>query len=200
MVRHRVLETQPTEPPIRQIQMDLFAQSALGANAKAVTDDQHPHHQLGIDRRPSRVAVRRRAMTANNKLIAMGGVDTFAILATYGLAAGACPDAAMAVERCAATPSSSTPPPWKFSWPWGTPSARAINCTSRPLSPTRKKGPGRVCLGEGARPGPVVDAGLSWRVASIRGQAPLHQLQLPPSRRLYVSAHTASKGATRPGP
>src|SRR5438094_325065 len=41
MVRHGVLETQSTEPAIRQIEVDLFAQPALGTNAEAVTDDQH---------------------------------------------------------------------------------------------------------------------------------------------------------------
>jgi hypothetical protein len=40
--------------------MDLFAQSALGTNAKAVTDDQHPYHQLRIDRWPPGMAVERR--------------------------------------------------------------------------------------------------------------------------------------------
>jgi hypothetical protein len=39
--------------------MDFFAQSAFGTNAKAVPDDQHPYHQLGIDRRPPGMAVER---------------------------------------------------------------------------------------------------------------------------------------------
>jgi hypothetical protein len=60
MVRHRVLQAESTEPAIGQIEMDLFAQSALGTNAKAVTDDQHPYHQLWIDRRPPGVTVERR--------------------------------------------------------------------------------------------------------------------------------------------
>ena len=59
MVRYRVLQAESTEPAIGQIEMDLFAQSALGTNAKAVTDDQHPHHQLRIDRRPPGMAVER---------------------------------------------------------------------------------------------------------------------------------------------
>ena len=64
MVRYRVLKAESTEPAIGQIEMDLFAQSALGTNAKAVTDDQHPYHQLRIDRRPPRGAVERRQVTA----------------------------------------------------------------------------------------------------------------------------------------
>src|SRR5438552_11767873 len=63
MVRHCILETQSTEPAIGQIEVDLFAQPALGTNAKAVPHDQHPHHQLRIDRRPPSVAVERRKMT-----------------------------------------------------------------------------------------------------------------------------------------
>src|SRR6202521_4852877 len=46
MVRHRILKTQPTEPAIRQSEMDLLAQPALATDAKAVTHDRHPHHQL----------------------------------------------------------------------------------------------------------------------------------------------------------
>ena len=64
MVRHRVLKSQSTEPAIRQIEVNLFAQPALGTNAEAVTDDQHPHHQLRIDRRPPGVAVERRQVLA----------------------------------------------------------------------------------------------------------------------------------------
>ena len=63
MVRYRVLKAESTEPAIGQIEMDLFAQSALGTNAKAVTDDQHSHYQLRIDRRPPGMAVERYEVT-----------------------------------------------------------------------------------------------------------------------------------------
>jgi len=39
------------------IQMQFFAQPPLGANAEAVTHQQHPNHQFWIDRRPSTVTV-----------------------------------------------------------------------------------------------------------------------------------------------
>ena len=42
--------------------MHLLAQTALGANAKAVAYDQHPNHQLRIDRRPASVTVEGREM------------------------------------------------------------------------------------------------------------------------------------------
>src|SRR3546814_13313863 len=45
--------------------MHLFAQPPLRADAKAVADDQHPYHQLGIDRRPTRLAVERPQLLAN---------------------------------------------------------------------------------------------------------------------------------------
>src|SRR6202040_4150261 len=64
MVRHRILEAQATEPAIRQIEVDLFAQSPLGANAEAITHDQHPYHQLRINRRPPGLAVKRRKVAA----------------------------------------------------------------------------------------------------------------------------------------
>jgi len=60
MVRHRVLKTESTEPAVRQIEMNLFAQPPLRANTEAVANDQHPHHQFRIDRRPTGVAIERR--------------------------------------------------------------------------------------------------------------------------------------------
>jgi len=59
VVGHRAIEPEPAEPPVGEIQMDLFAQPPLRADAEAVADDQHPDHQFGIDRRPSNVAVER---------------------------------------------------------------------------------------------------------------------------------------------
>ena len=41
----------PTKPAIRQIEVDLVAQPTLRANAKAIANNQHPDHQLRIDRR-----------------------------------------------------------------------------------------------------------------------------------------------------
>ena len=60
VVRDRVFQVQPAEPAIRQVQVDLLAQPALGANAEAVADDQHADHQLRIDRWAAGVAVERR--------------------------------------------------------------------------------------------------------------------------------------------
>ena len=51
------IEPDPTEPSIRQIEMDLLAQPPLGADAEAIADDQHPDHQLRIDRGPAHRAV-----------------------------------------------------------------------------------------------------------------------------------------------
>ena len=39
--------------------MDLFAKPPLGADAHAVADDQHTHHQLGVDRGSTHLAVER---------------------------------------------------------------------------------------------------------------------------------------------
>jgi len=44
MIRHAAIEPEPAEPPIRQIEVDFLAQASLGADAKAVADNQHPHH------------------------------------------------------------------------------------------------------------------------------------------------------------
>jgi hypothetical protein len=52
------------EPTIREVEMNLFAQAALGANAEAVAHDQHTDHEFRVDRRPARVTVVRREMLA----------------------------------------------------------------------------------------------------------------------------------------
>jgi len=57
MIRDVAVEPQTAEPAIGQIEMDLVAEPTLRANPEAIADDQHAHHQLGIDRRPSDVAV-----------------------------------------------------------------------------------------------------------------------------------------------
>jgi hypothetical protein len=59
MIGHMAVEPEPAEPPIRQIEVDFFAQAPLGADTKAVADDEHPNHQLGINRWPSQWAVER---------------------------------------------------------------------------------------------------------------------------------------------
>ncbi len=57
MVGNVAVQTQSAEPPIGQIEVDLLAQPPLGANPKAVADEQYPHHQLRINRGASNVAV-----------------------------------------------------------------------------------------------------------------------------------------------
>ena len=64
VIGHRGFEVEPAEPAIRQVQMNLVAQPALGADAEAVADDQHADHQLRVDRRAPGVAVERREMAA----------------------------------------------------------------------------------------------------------------------------------------
>src|SRR5580658_4098375 len=64
MVGYMAVETETTEPAICQIEMDFLAQAPLGADAKAIPDDQHPDHQLGINRWPSQRAVERRQLAA----------------------------------------------------------------------------------------------------------------------------------------
>jgi hypothetical protein len=38
MIRHLAIKAKPAEPPIGEIEMDLFAQPALGSDAVAVAD------------------------------------------------------------------------------------------------------------------------------------------------------------------
>jgi len=64
VVGNSTVQAKPAEPAVAEIEMDLFAQPALGADALRVADDQHADHQLGIDRWPSRVAVERAQLFA----------------------------------------------------------------------------------------------------------------------------------------
>ncbi len=59
VIGHVAFEPEPAEPAVGEVQMHLVAQAPLGADAAAVADDQHPDHQLGIDRGRPVVAVER---------------------------------------------------------------------------------------------------------------------------------------------
>jgi len=50
MIGNRAFKAKTTEPAIGEIEMNFLAQSPLRPNAEAVADQQHPDHQLGVDR------------------------------------------------------------------------------------------------------------------------------------------------------
>ena len=52
-----VIEIEAAEPAIGKVKLDLLAQPALKTDAVAVADDQHPDHELGVDRRPADLAI-----------------------------------------------------------------------------------------------------------------------------------------------
>ena len=64
MIGDITVEPEPAEPSVRQIEVDLFAEAPLGADADAATDDQHSDHQFGIDRGATHRAVERREVAA----------------------------------------------------------------------------------------------------------------------------------------
>ena len=57
VIRNRIFQAEATEPAVGEVEMDFFAQASLGADAIAVTNDQHADHELRIDRGTSGVAV-----------------------------------------------------------------------------------------------------------------------------------------------
>src|SRR5258707_3345326 len=59
MIGHMAVQAETTKSAIGEIEMDFLAQAPLGADAKAITDDQHPDHQFGIDRWTTNRAVER---------------------------------------------------------------------------------------------------------------------------------------------
>src|SRR5450432_658723 len=69
MVGNVAVETQAAKPSVGQIEVNFLTQPRLGANAEAVADDQHPDHQLRIDRGASDIAVRRSKMRTNVRKI-----------------------------------------------------------------------------------------------------------------------------------
>ncbi len=62
MVGHGIGQVTAAEPEIGQVQMHLLAEPSLGPDAKRIAQDQHPVHQLGIDRGPACRAAERREM------------------------------------------------------------------------------------------------------------------------------------------
>ena len=65
MVGHPVGQIEPAEPTIGEVEMHLLAQAAFRADAEQVADQQHPEHQLWINRGPSARAVARRQRLAH---------------------------------------------------------------------------------------------------------------------------------------
>ena len=55
----RLTHARLKKPAIGEVQVHLLAQPALGVNAKAVADDQHPDHQFRVYRGPTYLAVER---------------------------------------------------------------------------------------------------------------------------------------------
>jgi hypothetical protein len=65
VIRHRPIQTEPTEPPVGRIEMNFIAQAPLRSNAEALTSQKHPDHQFGIDRGPADVTVERRQLLSD---------------------------------------------------------------------------------------------------------------------------------------
>jgi hypothetical protein len=64
MIRNLVVEFEATEPAIVEIKFDILAKPPFEANAIAVANNEHPDHQLRVDRGPADVAVERRQLPA----------------------------------------------------------------------------------------------------------------------------------------
>jgi hypothetical protein len=57
VVGNFVLEIEPTEPAIGEMEFDFLAQFPLGTDAIAIPDNEHPQHELWIYRRSADFAV-----------------------------------------------------------------------------------------------------------------------------------------------
>ena len=63
VIRHVTIQPEPAEPPICEIEVHLLAQAPFRSDADTVADDEHPDHQLRINRRPPCLTVKRRQLT-----------------------------------------------------------------------------------------------------------------------------------------
>src|SRR6516225_9929710 len=61
-MRYLLIKIKAAKPAISEVQFDLLAQPSLRANTVAVAHDQHPDHELGVNRRPADVAVKGRQL------------------------------------------------------------------------------------------------------------------------------------------
>jgi hypothetical protein len=69
VIRHIALETESAEPPIDQVQMRFLAEAALRANTEAVAHEQHPDHQLRVDRGPPDLTVKGPQVSAHARQV-----------------------------------------------------------------------------------------------------------------------------------
>ena len=60
MIGDRAFDRQAAEPAIGHVDLKFQTKLALATDCENITDDQHPQHQLGIDRRSAGVTVIRR--------------------------------------------------------------------------------------------------------------------------------------------
>ncbi len=57
VIGNATIQSKSAEPPIGKVQVHFLAEPAFRADAHAITDDQHPNHQLRIDRWPTCLTV-----------------------------------------------------------------------------------------------------------------------------------------------
>ena len=64
MVRNRLVDIELAEPAVGEVQLDRLAEAPLVADAVAIAHDEHPDHELGVDRGAADVAVVGRELLA----------------------------------------------------------------------------------------------------------------------------------------
>src|SRR5262249_25047747 len=65
MVGYGVVQIEAATPTVSEMQFDLLAQASFEADAIAVAYDQHPNHELGVDRGPTNLAIEGRELLAH---------------------------------------------------------------------------------------------------------------------------------------
>jgi len=69
VIGNPVLDAEAAKPAVSEVHLHLAAQRALRADREHVTEDEHPDHQLRINRRPAGVGIVRRQLGAHPREI-----------------------------------------------------------------------------------------------------------------------------------
>src|SRR5262249_54930692 len=125
VIRDPIFYAKAAEPAIGEIELNLAAQCALRADREYVAKDEHPDHQLWIDRGPTSVGVMRRKLDADPREIEnCRNPPNLMVVRHYGLE----------VERIKHLPPLPLAPPHHRNSPSMAPSPRrnhGSSCSSR---------------------------------------------------------------------
>src|SRR5579864_2530030 len=85
MVRDPVFEREPAKPAIGQVHLNVATQCPLRADREHVADDQHPDHELRINRRPTKLRIERSQLRVYPRQVENAGNPPYRVIAGNSL-------------------------------------------------------------------------------------------------------------------